>query len=198
MKAIARQVMWWPGIDVDIEKQVKSCTECAVHRDNPSVAPLHPWSFPEKPWQRIHVDLAGPFLSNMWLIMVDAHSKWPEVVKLGNNSTSSNVIVKIREMFSRFGIPETIVSDNGPQFVSEEFERFCKKNGIRHTTSSAYHPRSNGEAERFIRAFKSSMSKGEGNDNLSLCNFLLSYRTTPHATTGVAPAEVLLKSKPRT
>jgi hypothetical protein len=200
MKSLARQHVWWPGIDSDIEQLSKSCTSCAVNRDNPAVAPLHPWSFPEKPWQRIHMDLAGPFLGSMWLIIVDAFTKWPEVFRLGKDSTSANVISFVRETFSRFGLPETIVSDNGPQFVSSEFESFCVKNGVRHTTSSAYHPRSNGEAERFVRTFKSAMSASEmkGRDNLSLCQFLLTYRNTPHATTGASPSELMQKRKLRT
>jgi hypothetical protein len=135
MKSLARQHVWWPGIDQGIEQVAKSCVDCAAHRQNPAVAPLHPWSFPEQPWQRIHMDLAGPFLNSMWLIVVDAHSKWPEVVRLGNDTTSAKIINSVREMFSRWGLPETLVTDNGPQFVSKEFEMFCKKNGVRHTTS---------------------------------------------------------------
>jgi len=199
MKSLARQAVWWPGIDKQIEAVVKSCTECCLHQNSPAVAPTHPWAFPEKPWQRLHVDLAGPFCSNMWLICVDAHSKWPEVFNLGHNTTSHRVICCLREVFSRFGLPETIVSDNGPQFTSQEFATFCRSNGIRHSTSSPYHPRSNGQAERFVKTFKQSVGKGKNNDvNVSLCSFLLTYRCTPHATTGVSPYESLLKLKPRT
>jgi len=201
MKSIARQHVWWPGIDLHIEQLTKSCQSCSAHQDNPAVAPLHPWLFPEKPWQRIHVDLAGPFLNKMWLIIVDAHSKWPEVFNLNHNTTSQSVICCIRETFSRHGIPETIVSDNGPQFVSTEFNSFCSSNGVRHTTSSAYHPRSNGEAERFVRTFKNAMERAyvkNKNLNLSLCNFLLTYRTTSHATTGVPPAELMINRKLKT
>ena len=185
MKSIARQFVWWPGIDSDIESTSKSCHTCAIHRDNPAVAPLHPWIFPEKPWQRIHIDLAGPFHHNMWLIVVDAYSKWPEVVQLGKDTTSSKIISHLREIIARFGLPDTIVSDNGPQFVSEEFENFCKNNGIRHAKSSVYHPRSNGEAERFVRTFKNALEGDQHQSclNLSVCDFLLTYRITPHATT---------------
>jgi RNase H-like domain found in reverse transcriptase/Reverse transcriptase (RNA-dependent DNA polymerase)/Integrase zinc binding domain/Integrase core domain len=199
MKGLARQYVWWPGIDAAIEQAVHACTRCAEHRDNPAVAPLHPWAFPEKPWQRLHIDLAGPFLNNnMWLIIVDAHSKWPEVFKLGHDSTSGRVIKYIRECISRFGIPDTIVSDNGPQFISAEFAAFCKSNGIRHSKSSAYHPRSNGEAERFVRSFKNALKDTKHDTDLTLSNFLLTYRITPHSTTGVSPTELLLKKKPKT
>jgi len=199
MNSMTRQYVWWPGIDGDIESSVKSCVNCAQSRDNPSVAPLHPWSFPKKPWQRLHVDLAGPFLNNMWLIVVDAYSKWPEVFQLGKDTTSAKVIQCVRETFSRFGLPNTIVSDNGPQFVSHEFEKFCRDNGVRHSTSSAYHPRSNGEAERFVRTFKNGMRASEKSDlPKSLANFLSTYRITAHGTTGSAPSEMLMKRKVKT
>jgi len=151
MKSLARQVVWWPGIDKSIENLVKSCPACSAHQDSPPVAPLYPWSYPDRPWQRLHIDLAGPFLDNMLLVVVDAHSKWPEVFRLKNNTTSVRVIECLREAISRFGIPDTIVSDNGRQFVSDEFNQFCASNGIRHAGSSAYHPRSNGDAERFVK-----------------------------------------------
>lgn len=195
MKSLARSHVWWPRIDRDIDSLVKSCVSYAVSHDNLATALLHPWSFPEKSWQRLHIDLAGPFLNSIWLIIVDAYSKWPEVYNLGKDSSSAHIIQCMRESIARYGIPDTIVSDNGPQFVSKEFEEFCKKNGIRHTKSSAYYPRSNGEAERFVRTFKNGMKRSNHaqKDNLELCNFLFNYRTTVHVTTGVAPAELMMK-----
>ena len=98
-------------------------------------------------------------------------------------------------------MPQQIVSDNGPQFVSEEFSTFLKANGVRHTRCAPYHPASNGEAERFVRTFKESM-KANKYANLSLShrlqNFLLSYRSTPHSTTNMAPCELFLGRMVRT
>lgn len=131
----------------------------------------------------------------MWLIVVDAYSKWLEVYKLGKDSSSTHVIQYIRESIARYGISDTIVSDNGPQFVSKEFKEFCKENGIRYTKSSVYYPRSNGETERFVRTFKNSMkfSKNAQKDNLELCNFLFNYRITAHATADISPSEFMMK-----
>ena len=74
MKAIARSYFWWPKIDQAIEVEAKSCkcVQAAPH------VPLHPWVWPAKPWERIHVDFAGPFLDRSFLVVVDANSKWPE------------------------------------------------------------------------------------------------------------------------
>ncbi|CAL8136112.1 unnamed protein product [Orchesella dallaii] len=197
MKAHARQYIWWPSIDNNIEVIAKSCVECCSSRADPPSAPLHPWQFPERPWQRLHVDLAGPFLGKMFRIIVDSHSKWPEVYDLNVNTTSTSVLRKLSDSFVRFGIPEQLVSDNGSQFVSAEFQRFCKNNGIRHITSSAYHPRTNGEAERFIQTFKRAMLASKDDLTCRLQRFLFSCRCTPHATTGSSPSELLLGRKPR-
>ena len=69
--------MWWPGIDDSIEKRVKSCIPCRQVKLSPPPAPLHPWVWPTKPWKRIHVDFAGPLFNKMYLLVLDAHSKWP-------------------------------------------------------------------------------------------------------------------------
>ena len=89
----------------------------------------------------------------MFLVVVDAHSKWPEVI-LVSSTTSSLTIEVLRDLFARFGIPEQIVSDNGAQFVSEEFQAFIRSNGIGHITSAPYHPVTNSLAEKAVQTFK--------------------------------------------
>lgn len=79
MKATVCSHVWWPGIDSDIEETARRYQQCFKTRKAPPVAPLFPWSWPTAPWQRVHVDFAT-YQSNHYLIMVDAHSKWPEVV----------------------------------------------------------------------------------------------------------------------
>ncbi|KAK6171969.1 hypothetical protein SNE40_018385 [Patella caerulea] len=105
MKMLARSYIWWPGIDGDIETLAKQCTGCQQSQHMPKSAPIHPWEWPSKPWERIHIDFAGPFLGYMFLIIVDSHSKWPEVIKMttGNTSASSTVEV-LRTVFVRNGI----------------------------------------------------------------------------------------------
>ena len=98
-------------------------------------------------------------------------------------------------MFARFGIPEVLVSDNGPQFVSEEMARFLLSMGVEHMYSAPYHPQSNGEAKRSVQTFKSamkSMKGGEGTLSQKLSSFLFQYRNTPNVTTGITPSELFL------
>ena len=107
----------------------------------------------------------------------------------------------LRFLFATHGLPEVIVSDNGPQFVAQEMKDFLKSNGIRHCLSSPYHPAFNGEVERAVRTFKESMKtmKDEpGTIADKLARFLLSYRTTPHTPTGCTPAELLMGRRIRT
>ena len=197
MKKLARRFIWWPGIDRDIESMAQNCENCAVHADRPPEVPLHPWELPECPWARIHIDFARPFCKKMWFVVVDAFSKWPEVIQLPEGATSaSQTITQLRRIFARFGIPKQIVSDNGPHFVSSEFRTFCKKQGIRHTLVPPYHPQSNGQVERFVKTLKGAIKKGMESGKASLeevvTDFLSVYRNTSHSTTNVSPARLLM------
>ena len=75
MKCLARMFVWWPGLDLDIERTVASCSLCQSHRAAVPTVPLQPWTWPTQPWTRIHMDLAGPFLSQMFLVLIDSYSK---------------------------------------------------------------------------------------------------------------------------
>ena len=110
------------------------------------------------PWQRVHVDYAGPLEGDSYLLVVDAYSKWVEIVKT-SSTTSVATITILRSLFARLGMPETLVSDNGSQFTSAEFRQFCLENGIDHVTTSPYHPQSNGQAERYVDTFKRAIKK---------------------------------------
>ena len=88
MKTLARSYMWWPGMDKPIKEAAKGCTGSQLTQTNPKTAPLHAWEWPARPWQSIHVDFARPFLGMMFLIIVDAHSKWPEVILMTTTSAA--------------------------------------------------------------------------------------------------------------
>ena len=106
---------------------------------------------------------------------------------------STNTIQSLQNIFSTHGLPQVVVSDNGAPFVSAEFKEFLFKNGIRHTTTPPYHPKSNGQVERAVQTVKRALKKSS-NDTLEtqLCRFLFKYRITPHATTGIPPSQLLM------
>ena len=200
MKSVARSYIWWPGFDKVIEEVVKSCISCQAVKNSPAVAPVQHWTWPNQPWKRIYLDFAGPFQGSMFLIAVDAHSVWPEVFVM-KETTATKTIEILRVTFGRFGLSEQVVTDNGPQFVSEDFSHFLKSNGIKHIRCAPYHSVSNGLAEHFVQSLKMAL-KSTVNNGLSLqhrlSNFLLNYRCTPHATTGVSPSSLFLHRHIRT
>ena len=199
MKSVARMFVWWPGIDSQIEKVVQHCGECQLDRPTSPQAPLHPWSWPTRPWSRIHLDYAGPCFGNkMFLVLIDAHSKWMEVYPMSSTSSSAT-IQQLIIVFAQFGLPETVVTDNGLCFTSEEFSKFLSSNGIVHIRSAPYHPSTNGLAERAVQIFKRGFKKmKEGTMSDKISRFLLSYRMTPQTTTGCSPAELLFGRPLRT
>ena len=155
MKALSRMYVWWPSINTDIEKSVRLCYGCQEVQSSSPVAPLNPWKWPTRPWAHLHF---GPFEGKNILIVIDAHSKWVEAVCTPSTSSSA-IIGELRALFAKFGLPESVVTDNGTGFVSQEFETFLKNNGIRHITSAPYHLASNGLAERAVQIVKKGLKK---------------------------------------
>ena len=203
MKMLARGLYWWPRMDTDIEEFVQSCRQCET------IAPRQPdckftkWPVPNKAWQRIHVDHFYKF-GKLFLIVVDALSRWIEV-KIVSSTNAEHTIYPLLSIFSVFGIPEEIVSDNGPPFNGEKFKRFCNANNIKHTLTPPLHPRSNGAVERQVSTIKTSIAKScDGSQDsitglqLKIDNILLKHRVTPNSVTGKSPSEYLLKQIPRT
>ena len=201
MKTMARLYVWWSNIETTIETCCKACNVCAVTAPAPA-ANLYPWPIPDNPWDRVHVDFAGPFLGSMWLLAMDAHSKWPSVIRLANYPTTEITIAGLDALFTIWGLPKTLVSDNGPQFASADFANWCRSNGIVHMTSAPFHPSSNGEAERLVGVFKRAMQRSVVKEGLEKDQaaraFLREYRSTPHSTTGRTPAELMLGRQFRT
>ena len=127
-------------------------------------------------------------------------SKWPEVYEM-TSTTAQKTVDILRHIFAAYGLPEQLVSDNGPQFVAKEFEDFMLKNGIRHIRSAPYHPATNGLVERFVQSFKRAMETGKNSGQTlqhRLSSFLLAYRSSPHSVTNVSPCSLFLQRELRT
>ena len=196
MKQLARRYMWWPNIDKDIEQIVRACEMYQENVKSPTSATTASWSWPMGPWKGLHLDFAGPFLGKMFLVTVDAFSKFLNIIPM-SQATSAATIQALRRLFSFFGLPEHIVTDNGSQFTSEGFKTFLSKNDILHTTTAPGHPATNGLAN--VGHFKTSMKKmGDKQEDLQvkLDRFLFTNRTTPNASDR-SPAELLMNRQPR-
>ena len=154
------------------------------------------WPQSANPWERIHLDHAGPFFGKMWLICVDSFSKYSYVTTMNVGQTTPNhTIDALQQIFSFEDLPTTIVTDNGPQFISSVFEEFCANLNIKRLTSPIFHPASHGEAERFVQTFERSLEKKvQGGKSLIevVCFVSATYRSSPHPSLDWrTPAEVL-------
>lgn len=187
MKGLARSLIYWPSIDNGIENMAKSCNACLKNANLPPKLRTHHWEYPSGPWERIHLDYAGPYLGKHLFVIVDAYSKWM-MVNVTNSTTAEATCNMQETVFAQFGVPVIVVSDNGPQFTVQHFKNFLKMQGVRfHKTSAAYHPATNGQAERGIQTLKRALSSAGANTNtLQHCinSFLLQYQKAPHMTTG--------------
>ena len=124
----------------------------------------------------------------MFLMVIDAHTKWLEVIPL-RGATSQLTIQQLQTIFAHFGLPDTVVTDNGTCFVSSEFEQFLSENGIHHWKTAPYHPATNGLAERNVQILKQGLKKiKNGSMEERLAKLLFNYRITPQSTTGTSPA----------
>lgn len=184
----ARVSVWWPGLRKQIEDNVTTCPTCCKHREN-HAEPMMSTPHPERPWQRAATDL---FHHNgkEYVIAVDYYPRFFETAPL-QSTTREAAINHLKSFFCRHGIPEVLISDNGPQFAAATFSKFAKEWGFTHLTSSPHYPQSNWEVERAVKTAKSLLNKSE-DPYLAL----LSYRSTP-LYNGYSPAELLMGRKLR-
>lgn len=185
----ARNSVWWPRINREIEDLVRNCTICVKQKAD-HAEPLRPTPFPERPWQKVGSDLFQ-IKNAIYLLVVDYFSRYIEIALL--KSTSSQAVINhMQSIFARHGIPETVVSDNGPQYASEAFVKFAKDYGFCHETSSPYYPQGNAEAERAVQTIKRAIRNAS-----DPYQALLAYRATP-LKCGYSPAELLMGRRLRT
>lgn len=182
-KARARRSVWWPGMMTQIKEMVDKCRTCRVHSPTP-VEPLQPSTLPERPWQRLGADLFE-LGGKQYLLVVDYYSRWVEVRHLSSLSATATV-ESLKSILCIHGIPDCLISDNGPQFASREFVEFATSYGFTHMTSSPRYPQANGEAERAVKTVKLLWKKTR-DPHMSL----LIYRATPLAN-GYTPSELLM------
>ena len=201
MKALSRSYFWWPSLDEMTKTCVKQCKTCQVNQNMPASAPIHNWEQTTKPWVRIHIDFAGPYLGKMFLVLTDAYSKWMGIYSM-SDIKAVTLIDALRISFATHGLPYIIVSDNGSSFTSKEFKTLFIKIE-QNITTALYHPSSNGAAKRAVQTFKSAMGKiAAESSNVSIktliSRFLFSYRNTQHTQTGKVPSELLFNRKVNT
>ncbi|XP_030845705.1 uncharacterized protein K02A2.6-like [Strongylocentrotus purpuratus] len=164
-----------------------------MYRPKQQAESLHPHDVPNRPWEKVAVDLST--LNNReYMVIVDYYSQFIEVCTM--TSTSSKAVINhMKAVFARHGTPCELMSDNGPQFASQEFQSFAKEWDFRHTTSSPYYPQSNGLAENAVKIVKKLILKSQ-HSGQDIHRALQVYRSSPLAC-GKSLAELLYNRRLR-
>ena len=193
-----RTKVWWPGMDKAAERHCRACHGCQLVAQPDPPEPIRSTSLPDGPWQDLAVNLMGPLPSgHSLLVIVDYYSRFYEV-EVMQSTTAENIIDRLADTFCRHGLPNTIKSDNGPQFTSNEFREYCEQHNIIHQKVTAKWSQANGEVERQNRSLLKRLQIAQAENKpwrAELRRYLSAYRSIPHKTTGRSPAELLFNRK---
>ena len=160
-------------MNTEIEDLINNCTTCSTYKRNNFREPLQPHSVPERPWEKVVIDLCE-FEGQHYLIMVDYYSNFIEANRL-RQTTNEHVIEICKSQFARHGIPNILISDNRPQFSSHQLEQFSIQYQFDHQPSSPLYPQSNGKVEKAVQMVKNLLCKSQAGK----CDFQLEFRNTP-------------------
>ena len=186
----ANQAVWWPHITQDIKDCVSRCRFCLEKQATQRKEPLLPSELPERPFQRIAVDICQ-FKNSHFLVSFDYYSRYIDIAYL-RTLTSKRVIAKMKNLFAHHLVPEVVVSDNATNLTSAEFEKFASKWNFAHVTSSPHYPQANGAAERAVHIAKDILKQED------CFEALLAYRATPIPELGASPLFLAYGRKLRT
>jgi len=189
MKQLAGTAVYWPNIDSDILDPCRQCPICAGHKSKPSKAAVLPWMLPEKLWSCLHIDHAITFPEYKWRVVTDAYTKYP-CIHITQSVSAKSTIKLLQEDFAHFAFLHTVVTDCAATFKSDNFQEFCKENGIVHLTEPPYHPAINGAIGRLVQIFKQASKKSTKASKDALQDFLRNFRCTP-LSMGYSPIKLL-------
>ena len=200
-KSLMREKVWFPEMDRRIEAMVRNCIACQACTDQKRIEPLHMSPLPNHPWDHVSMDFCGPFPSGEYiLVVICEYSRYP-VVEIIKSTAANTVIPVLDKIFSMFSIPTQVKTDGGSPFNSRDFKIFAEYLGFQHRKITPYWPRSNAEAERFMKTMQKAIRAAIIENKpwqRELHKFLRNYRATPHSSTKFAPAELLFQRKPNT
>lgn len=184
-KSRARQAVYWPGLMKEIENLVNACTQCQGFSRSNIKQYMYNRPIPELPWQEVSIDFMLVNNKN-FMVLVDSFSKFVQVRYLHSKSAVS-VVSNLKEIFGTHGLPQSLLSDNGPPFDSHIFTQFLKDYDITHITSSPFYPQSNGLVERTIATVKSILTKSPDDYHM----LILEHNNSPKYDT-MSPAKCLM------
>ncbi|PAA65473.1 hypothetical protein BOX15_Mlig032217g3 [Macrostomum lignano] len=191
-KAHISKEFWWPGLDREVRTFVERCPQCSETR--PVLQwKIDIWPAESEPWARVHMDHCEISGVGLLLLLSDSYSGWPEAIQVPDRSAES-VLRVLRAVFARNGVPQTLVSDNAPEFKSEKVSQWLRSIGCRELHTPPYHPASNGQAERLVRIIKDGLrawTKVVPFDHF-LQKLLLTIRTSRPSGNRAASPDILM------
>ena len=188
--------VYWPLMNQEITDYVSQCSVCNMHRPEQCKEPMVPRDVPDRHWAKVGADLFK-LQGQHYLLLVDNFSNFFELMRLSSSTRTKCMIDAMRSQFAHHGVPEVVMSDNGPQFSCDEFRVFAQRWDFEHVTSSPRYPQSNGQVERAIGTVKNIVKKAmeDGSDaQLALLNF----RNTVREGYSASPAQLLFGRRCRT
>ena len=192
---LARTSIYWPNYTEDIRQSVRNCDTCQHTRPSQQKEELHPHEMPAGPWIRLGIDYFD-WNGNKYLLIADYYSRFP-ILRSVTNMTAMHLVTTLKSVFSEYGIPQELVSDQGTQFVSAHYVEFARQYGIKITHSSPRYPQSNGFIEAMVKVVKSTLERCRlsGSDPYLA---MLMYRATPLRAGISSPAELLNQRRHQT
>ena len=196
-----RSKVWWPRMDREAENRCKACHSCQLVGGLSKPQPMSRTALPSSPWTYVAADILGPLPSGDYIFaIVDYYSRFLEIAVL-KTVTSEKIISVLNSIFSRFGYPCMLKTDNGSVFVSQKFKNYLNCNGIEHVTSPPLWPQANGAIEcqnKFLMKAIKIAHFEKRNWREEINQFLIAYRSTPQVTTGASPYSLMFGRSMRT
>ena len=192
-KLRAKLVVYWPGLNNDIDNIISACKQCQDNLPSQPRETIIQKPRPSRPFQEIAIDFCS-YAGRDFLVMVDCYTDWPDVVPMGQNTTTAHLINTLLGAFCRTGAPDTVWSDQGPQFTSKRYRDFAKEWGFQINFSSPRYPQSNGKAEATVKSMKKLIKAAWCHNELDpgrMTKALLQYRNTPSQSDHLSPAQKL-------
>ena len=200
-KECIRRKYWFPIMNKRIEDIVSTCFSCQVTTSTQHTEPAKMTTLPERPWETIEADFCGPFPNNLHVLVVtDQYSRYPEAEFLTSTAIKP-VRKKFKKIFATHGVPDTLQTDNGPPFNSEEFQNFAQESGFHHKKITPRHPKAQGQVEGFNKLINkvATIATMENIDvQEAIIDLLVAYRDTPHPATKETPYNLLMNREVKT
>ena len=191
----------WTGMKNDIEKYIRNCASCQANKlaPNPKI-PMRITTTSTVPFQRIYLDIVGPlpisYTNNKYILTFqDDLTKYSEAIPICNNETKTVAETFVTNIVCRHGIPKSILTDQGSNFLSDMFKEVYKLLKIKKVQTTPYHPQTNGALERSHRTLAEYLRHYTNKDQLTWDTWIpyamFVYNTTPHSSTNYTPHELL-------